>query len=112
VLTDVNENMKVVNREIFAPVVCLVPVSSFTEGIEKINNSKYGLNAGVYTNNFSNILQFIKEVEAGGIIINDYPTFRVDQMPYGGVKESGLGREGLKYAIQELTEIKFISLKK
>ncbi len=111
VLTNVNENMKVINREIFAPVVSLIPVSTISEGIDKINNSRYGLNAGIYTNNFSNILQFIKRVEAGGIIINDYPTFRVDQMPYGGVKESGLGREGLKYAIQELTEIKFISLK-
>ncbi len=109
VLTDVDEDMKVVNREIFAPVVNLIPVENFAKGIEKINKSRYGLNAGVYTNNFSNVLRFIKEVEAGGIIINDYPTFRVDQMPYGGVKESGLGREGLKYAIQELTEIKFVS---
>ena len=111
VLTNVNEKMKIINREIFAPVVSLIPVSTISEGIEKINNSKYGLNAGAYTNNFSHVLQFIKKVEAGGIIINDYPTFRVDQMPYGGVKESGLGREGLKYAIRELTEIKFISLK-
>ncbi len=111
ILTNTNPEMDVVSKEIFAPVVCVEPFSYFEEGINLVNNSDYGLNVGIYTDNLHNVLYAIKECEVGSVIINDYPTFRIDNMPYGGVKKSGLGREGPHYAIDEYTEIKFISLK-
>lgn len=106
VLTNTKPDMKVNSLEVFAPVVTIEPVDSFEEGINQINNSKYGLQAGIFTNNLKNALYAFDNVEVGGLMINDYPTFRVDNMPYGGIKESGLGREGIKYAIKEMTELK------
>jgi acyl-CoA reductase-like NAD-dependent aldehyde dehydrogenase len=76
-----------------------------------VNDSRYGLQAGIYTNNIKAAMQAAEELEVGGVMINDFPTFRVDNMPYGGVKESGFGREGVKYAIEEMTELKLISIK-
>jgi len=110
VLTEVPEEAGVWKDEVFAPVVSVVPFRKFEEAIKILNNSSYGLNAGIYTPRVDHMLMAIEEVETGGVIINDYSTFRVDHMPYGGVKESGLGREGIKYAIEELTEIRFVSL--
>lgn len=112
VLTDVNFKMKVVSREIFAPVVSIMPFGEFDEAIDMVNNSIYGLNAGVYTGNLENAIKAMKNIEVGSVIINDYPTYRVDQMPYGGVKMSGMGREGPSFAIEENTEIRFISMRK
>ena len=106
VLTNTTPDMKVNALEVFAPVVTIEPVDSFEEGINQINNSKYGLQAGIFTNNLKNALYAFENVEVGGLMINDYPTFRVDNMPYGGIKESGLGREGIRYAIEEMTELK------
>lgn len=106
VLTNTKPEMKVNTLEAFAPIVTIEPVENFEEGIKQINNSRYGLQAGVFTNNLKNALYAFDNVEVGGLIINDYPTFRVDNMPYGGVKDSGFGREGLKYAIEEMTEPK------
>ena len=80
------------------------PVKSFGEAIRKINESDYGLQAGVFTNSLEKALVAFENVEVGGVIINDVPTYRIDHMPYGGVKSSGLGREGLKYTIEEMTE--------
>jgi len=108
VLTDVTPNMKVVKDEIFAPVVSIIPFHDFAEAVSLVNDSIYGLQAGVYTKNLNNALIAAKEIKVGGIIINDVPTFRVDHMPYGGVKRSGIGREGLKYAIEEMTDIKMV----
>lgn len=104
VLTNVHPEMKVSSEEIFGPVVTLEKDSTIEEAVEKINNSKYGLQAGMFSNDFRNIQYAYKHLNVGGLIVNDYPTFRVDNMPYGGVKNSGFGREGIKYAIQEMTE--------
>lgn len=98
-------------EEIFAPVVHINRFSSFDEALEMVNQSQFGLQAGVYTNDVNRAFKAAKTLEVGGVMINDIPTFRVDNMPYGGVKLSGTGREGIKYAIEEMTELKLISFK-
>ncbi|RUM90571.1 MAG: aldehyde dehydrogenase [Thermovibrio sp.] len=108
VITNVSRKAKLFRGEVFGPVIMVNPVSSLDEGIENINDSSYGLQAGIFTNNLKNAFKFAEEVECGGIMVNEIPTFRVDQMPYGGVKESGIGREGPKFAVEEMTEIKTI----
>ncbi len=108
VLTKVTRDMKVVSREVFAPLVSLIPFDDFEDALDMVNDSIYGLQAGVYTNDVSKAFKAIKKLKVGGVIINDYPTFRVDHMPYGGVKESGVGREGVSFAIEEMTELKFV----
>lgn len=112
VLLNVSPKEKVSCQEVFAPVVLINKVSSVEEAIEYVNDSRYGLQAGIYTNNVFTALKAAEDLEVGGVMVNDIPTFRVDHMPYGGVKESGIGREGLKYAIEEMTEMKLISFKK
>ncbi|MDP4083570.1 MAG: aldehyde dehydrogenase family protein [Bacillota bacterium] len=109
VLTHVPSNVKVSCEEIFAPVVSINPYQTIDEAIILVNESKYGLQAGIFTNDIHHALQAAKELEVGGVMINEIPTFRVDQMPYGGVKMSGMGREGIKYAVEEMTELKLIS---
>ncbi|WP_019413157.1 aldehyde dehydrogenase family protein [Paenisporosarcina sp. TG20] len=111
VLINVKENMKVVCEEVFAPVVSLIPYDTLDEAIDLVNESQFGLNAGIYTNVLTDAMHAANEIEAGTVIINDIPTFRVDNMPYGGVKMSGYGREGVKYAVEEMTELKFITMK-
>jgi acyl-CoA reductase-like NAD-dependent aldehyde dehydrogenase len=96
--------MRVSCAEVFGPVAILEPVAGFNEAIAKVNDSTYGLQAGVYTNNFAHVKQAYDELEVGGVIINNVPGFRVDSMPYGGIKDSGLGREGVKYAMEEMSE--------
>lgn len=112
VLTNTRSEMKVNALEAFAPIVTVEPVNTFEEGIYQINNSKYGLQAGIFSNNLKHTIYAMENLEVGGVIINDYPTFRVDNMPYGGVKESGTGREGLRYAIEDMTELKLIVFNK
>lgn len=104
VLTNTKTDQKVVCEEIFGPVVCIEPVEDENEGINQVNASKFGLQAGVFTNHFKLIQQAFNRLEVGGVIMNDVPTFRADHMPYGGVKESGLGREGVAYAIKDYLE--------
>lgn len=104
ILTGTNTRMKVNSSEIFGPVVCLEKYSEFSDAVDMINDSIYGLQAGVFTNKISEMNKAFNEIEVGGLIINDVPTFRVDHMPYGGVKDSGSGREGLKYSILEMME--------
>ena len=87
-------------------------VQSVEEAVEQVNNSRYGLQAGIYTENIHTALYAADCLHVGGVMINDIPTFRVDHMPYGGVKESGSGREGIKYAIEELTELKLVVFNK
>jgi glyceraldehyde-3-phosphate dehydrogenase (NADP+) len=108
ILTATKSNMKVNCEEVFGPVVIIEKVSSFKEGLEELNNSKFGLQAGVFTNNIEEMDLAFNELEVGGVILNDVPTFRVDHMPYGGIKESGFGREGVKYAIIDMMEPKIL----
>jgi len=95
-------------QEIFAPVVTVQPYTTFEEALAAVNNSEFGLQAGVFTRDVGRIFQAYEELEVGGVIINDVPTWRIDPMPYGGVKQSGFGREGLRYAIEEMTERKLL----
>ena len=111
VMTNVKADMKIVCEETFAPIVSIVPYDSLDEAIELVNASTLGLNAGIYTNVLTDAMRAADELEAGAIIINDIPTFRIDNMPYGGVKMSGYGREGIKYAIDEMTDLKLITIK-
>lgn len=112
VLTNVPDHVSVQCQEVFGPVMTVNTFKEFDEAIEKVNHSRYGLQAGVFTNNLFKAMRAIDELEVGGVMINDIPTFRVDHMPYGGVKESGTGREGIKYAIEEMTEMKLVCIKK
>jgi len=104
VLTNTNPKMNVCSLEIFGPVVNIEKYEHFEEAVKEINNSEYGLQAGVFTNNIKEMNYAFDEIEAGGVMINEVPTFRVDHMPYGGIKNSGYGREGIKYAIHEMME--------
>jgi acyl-CoA reductase-like NAD-dependent aldehyde dehydrogenase len=104
VLADTNNSMKVCAQEVFGPVVTVQSVNSIESAIEQINQSRYGLQAGIFTDSIDEMNFAYESLEVGGVVINDIPTFRVDHMPYGGVKDSGLGREGIKYAIEEMTE--------
>jgi acyl-CoA reductase-like NAD-dependent aldehyde dehydrogenase len=108
VMADVTESMKIVCEEVFAPIVSLVRVDGIDDAIERMNNSPYGLQFSVFTNNLSHATKAIDELDAGGVVINDMPTLRFDIQPYGGVKLSGVGREGPRFAIEEFTEIKSI----
>jgi acyl-CoA reductase-like NAD-dependent aldehyde dehydrogenase len=108
IIADVKPQMKVMAQEVFAPVVCVVPFDNFDNAIEMVNDSIYGLQAGIFTKDVDKAFQAVKKIKVGGVIINDVPTYRADQMPYGGVKESGIGREGLKFAIEEMTDIKMV----
>ncbi len=101
---------RVCAEEAFAPVVAIFPVESFAAGINQLNDSDYGLQAGVFTNSLEHALAAFEELEVGGVIINDIPSYRIDHMPYGGVKDSGLGREGLRWAIEDMTEPKLMVL--
>ena len=111
VLGDVPDREKVSCREIFGPVVCIYEYADLGEAIERVNRSDYGLQGGIYTSDLLKAFRAAREIHVGGFMINDVPQFRVDQMPYGGVKLSGLGREGPKYAIEEMTESKLICWK-
>ncbi|MFJ7662591.1 aldehyde dehydrogenase family protein [Lysinibacillus sp. NPDC097162] len=108
VLYNVPSYSRVSCEEIFAPVVIVNKVSTIDEAIEAINDSNYGLQAGIFTPSIETAFKASKKMQVGGVIINDVPTYRVDHMPYGGVKESGTGREGIKYAIEEMTEMKLV----
>jgi acyl-CoA reductase-like NAD-dependent aldehyde dehydrogenase len=108
VVTKTNSEMRVASEEIFAPVAVVEKFSEFEEAVEMANDSKFGLQAGVFSNDFRNINYAAENLETGGIIINDVPTFRVDNMPYGGAKDSGFGREGVRYAMEEMSEIRLI----
>ena len=110
VLTGVAPDMKVSCQEVFAPVVTLTRFVDFGEAVALVNNSAYGLQAAVFTNNLAHVFYAYRELEVGGVIINDSSTYRMDHMPYGGVKDSGFGREGVRYAIEEMMEMKLLGL--
>ena len=96
------------SKEVFAPVMVLKCFNDFKEVIKELDNSDYGLQAGIFTNNLGNAMYAYENIEAGGIVINEVSAFRVDSMPYGGMKLSGMGKEGIKYAIEEMTERKIL----
>jgi len=110
VLTHTRPDMKVSCEEVFAPVVLIEPYDEFSDALRRANDSPYGLQAGLFTRDAKLIFSAYEELEVGGVIAGDVSAFRVDHMPYGGVKDSGLGREGLRYAIEEMTEPKLLVL--
>lgn len=106
VLTGTNKSMKVNSEELFGPIVIVEKVNSKNEGIRMLNDTRFGLQAGIFSNDFKFIQKAFDELEVGGLIVNDVPTLRFDHMPYGGVKDSGQGREGVRYAMMDFLEAK------
>jgi len=105
----VPKDARVCGEEVFAPVVNLFPVPDFKAAIASINDSQFGLQCGVFTNDLERTLQAHDQLEVGGVIVNDVPTWRIDHMPYGGVKDSGLGREGIRWSIEDMTEPRLLA---
>jgi len=110
VLTDVTVSMDVCAKEAFAPLVVIFKYRDFKEVVDEINSSEYGLQAGLFTNRMDDIFYAYNHIECGGVVVNDIPTYRADHQPYGGMKSSGLKREGVRYAIEDMTEIKILSV--
>lgn len=110
VLADTKADMLVVCQEVFAPIVSVMKYKELDDAIECMNDSRYGLQAGVFTKDLEVAFKASRKIDAGGVMVNDAPTFRADHMPYGGRKESGVGLEGVRYALQEMTQPKFICL--
>ena len=102
--------MSVVSEEVFGPIVSIMKYDTVDDAIASCNDSRYGLQAGVFTANVDVAFKLARGIDAGGVMVNDAPTFRADHMPYGGRKESGLGLEGIRYALTEMTQPKFICL--
>jgi len=100
--------MRVCREEVFAPVVVVEPYDDLREAFLRINDSPYGLQAGIFTRNIDAVFHAFDALEVGGLIVNDVPTYRADSMPYGGIKDSGMGREGVRYVIEEITERKVL----
>jgi acyl-CoA reductase-like NAD-dependent aldehyde dehydrogenase len=110
VLEHVPVEAQVCSNEAFAPLVVVFPFSDFDDAIRQVNDSSFGLQTGVFTNDLANSWKAFNELEVGGVIVNDIPTYRIDHMPYGGVKDSGLGREGLRWSIEDMTELRIMVL--
>jgi acyl-CoA reductase-like NAD-dependent aldehyde dehydrogenase len=108
IVTKTDPEMRIAAEEIFAPVAVVEKFADFPEAVAMANHTKYGLQSGVFTNDLRNMRYASEHLEYGGVIVNDVPTFRVDNMPYGGVKDSGFGREGVRYAMEEMSEIRLI----
>ncbi|MGG4448313.1 aldehyde dehydrogenase family protein [Brevibacillus porteri] len=108
VLVDTRPEMKVVCREVFAPVVTIIPYSNLDDAFAQANDSEYGLQAGIFTRDLNIAMKAARVLEYGGVVINDVSTYRNDVMPYGGVKNSGLGKEGPRYAVEEMTEERMV----
>ncbi len=108
VMADVTDEMKIICEEVFAPIVSLVSVPDYETAVEKMNDSPYGLQFSIFTNDLKMTQAFIEDAQCGGVVINDIPTLRFDVQPYGGSKLSGVGREGPKWALEEFTEIKSV----
>ena len=111
VLTDTTQAMKVESEEVFGPVVTVTRVSDLDDAIERTNRSRFGLQAGVFTHDLRAVSRAFERLDVGAVIANDYPTLRVDNFPYGGIKESGFGREGVTYAMDEMSELRTLVVK-
>ena len=107
-LEDVDEKQDVVCQEAFGPVAVLSSYAEFDDALERVNRSVFGLQAGIFTRDLYKAQRAWNELEVGGVVIGDVPSWRVDHMPYGGVKDSGLGREGIRFAIEDMTEIRLM----
>ncbi|MDX1932283.1 MAG: aldehyde dehydrogenase family protein [Capsulimonadales bacterium] len=110
VLINVNPDLAVCREEIFAPIVVIEPYADYSEALARVNDSRFGLQAGVFTHDVRKVFQAFETLQVGGVIANDVPQYRVDNMPYGGVRDSGVGREGVRYAIEEITEERLLVL--
>ncbi len=110
VLSEVKPDMKVSCKEVFAPLVVVEKYRNINDAIAWVGNSVYGLQAGIFTRDIASIMKAFEEIEVGGVVVNDVPTYRADHMPYGGMRNSGIGREGPKYAIEDMTEMKVLIL--
>ncbi|MFQ5780123.1 MAG: aldehyde dehydrogenase family protein, partial [Nitrospiria bacterium] len=110
VLVDTKPEMQVNCQEVFAPVVTVTAYGQLTQAIAQVNHSPFGLQAGLFSRDIQKVFTAFDQIDVGGLIINDVPTYRVDHMPYGGIKESGFGREGIRYAIEEMTDLKLLAL--
>ena len=111
VLENVDRDCRVYDNEVFGPLVIIEPFEDFDQALEVINQSRYGLQAGLFVRDIGKIRKAWDRLDVGGVIINDIPAFRVDHMPYGGVKDSGLGREGIRFAIEDMTEIRLLAVR-
>jgi aldehyde dehydrogenase (NAD+) len=109
-ISDVKPEMKVCREEVFGPVVTISPYQTFEDALAMVNDSKFGLQAGVFTNDIARAFEAHRTLDVGGVIVNDVSAFRADQMPYGGSKDSGFGREGLRFAMEEMTEQRIMVL--
>jgi glyceraldehyde-3-phosphate dehydrogenase (NADP+) len=112
VLTDVPPSAHVCSSEAFAPLVVVFPFRDFPDAVRGVNDSRYGLQAGIFTNDLGHAWTAFEELQVGGVIVNDVPTYRIDHMPYGGSKDSGVGREGVRFAVEDMTEIRIMVLAK
>jgi len=110
-LENVPADQSICAEEAFGPVAVLSKFSDFDAALRQVNNSEFGLQAGIFTRDLNKMLRAWDELEVGGVIIGDVPSWRVDNMPYGGVKESGLGREGIRYAIEDMTELRLLVIR-
>ena len=108
VVADVDPQMRIARDELFGPVVAVTPVENLDEAIAQANESIYGLGAGIFTNHIGNAMKFAQRVQSGNVMINWTPLWRADLMPYGGLKYSGFGKEGPRYAVQEMTDLKTV----
>jgi acyl-CoA reductase-like NAD-dependent aldehyde dehydrogenase len=111
VLSEVRPEMKVVSQEAFAPVASVIPYDDFAEALSQADATEYGLQASIFTRDINRVFQAIQRLNFGGVIINDTPAFRADHMPYGGNRQSGLGREGVRFAIEEMTNIQMVAIR-
>jgi acyl-CoA reductase-like NAD-dependent aldehyde dehydrogenase len=111
VLTGVNEDMKVVAEEAFAPVAAVIASDDFESALRQANDTKFGLQVGVFTKDVDRVFKAVKRLNFGGVIINDTPNFRADHMPYGGNRQSGLGREGVRFAMEDMTNIQMVAIR-
>ena len=111
VLLNPSKESKVICEEVFGPIISIVPYATIEEAIEETNDSAFGLQAGIFTNKMDLAYKVAHSLEMGGVVINGTSNFRLDHWPYGGVKNSGIGREGPRYAVEEMTETKMIVLR-
>jgi acyl-CoA reductase-like NAD-dependent aldehyde dehydrogenase len=111
VLTDVSPEMKVVAEEAFAPVASVIACDDFEEALRQADDTEFGLQVGVFTRDIGRVLHAIRRLNFGGVIINETPAFRVDHMPYGGNRQSGLGREGVRFAMEDMTNIQMVAIR-
>jgi acyl-CoA reductase-like NAD-dependent aldehyde dehydrogenase len=108
VIVDAPASSRICSEEAFAPVVVAVPFEDMESALQEVNASRFGLQAGIFTNDLQHAWRAFEALDVGGVILNDVPTYRVDHMPYGGVKDSGIGREGVRFAIEAMTELRLL----